>query len=638
MRALGNRAVRNLNDARSYWHYRNVDYRRVTEAGVPAELLSVDIAGYLNDQILNKPLADYFTNVQKRLRQNPDLLNQHYDLSDKVMSGYIGVYDQRVSLGEPPEWNVDITGSGVWPRVFFKRYRRLIRRNRGLRGDFRFTWELNRQQHLIGLALAYALSLDDKYADSVVHHIVSWIDKNPLFESINWISSMEVGLRLMSWCLSLAQISTANIAANDQKRIVFSIYQQVRYLRENLSVGLGDAGANTKLKNNHTIVELCALLVVLELFPMLVDSEQSKVDLLFALENELKRQTYPDGMHVEQASSYLRFVVEAILVTRLTVTESDGLDKYIDCYMHALAVFRFDEESIFVIGDEDNGHVLIPYYESRPESLRVVLGLHEVLCANRPAVSNESPRSWTWEQLSKTTTVLEQSGHWIHRQKTEEASFSLYFRAGRLDFPEIPGYAPHAHCDLLSFVLATGDSLWFVDRGTYSYSQRSISDELRYSGAHNTIIVEGFEQMRILGPFHNDRHAQGRLCKADSRYVKGEVILSNGDRSVVITREISIDQENAEIHFHDVISGLSGESVTWLINFHPDIGSGDGEWLNRKGSQHQIRIEGFEKMETRAVEYSPRYGVLEAASQLLNRVEPGGSLVIEKKWSIIFRA
>lgn len=637
VRAVGNRVSKNLNDARSYWYYQNVDYHRVDDSNIPAELLCVNPVEYLNEHLRDKPLADYFTRVQVQLRRNPSLLNKHLELSDMAVSGCIGVYDQVVSLGEPPEWNVDITGSGAWPRVFFKRYRRLIRGGRGRRGDFRFTWELNRQQHLTGLALAHALSSDDKYAECIVHHIVSWIDKNPPFKSINWISSMEVGLRLISWCLSLAQIPSGNIGADEQERIVFSIYQQVRFLRETLSVNLGDAGGDTKLKNNHTIVELCALLVVLELFPMPLDSDQKKNDLCSALENELKRQTHPDGMHVEQASSYLRFVTEALLVTRLTVSESDGLDEYIDCYMRALAAFRYDEESMFVIGDEDNGHVLIPCYEPRPESLGVVLSLHEILCANRPGASDEASPSPEWEKLCESTTILEESGHWIYRRKEGDSHLSLYFRAGRMDFPEIPGYAPHAHCDLLSFVLATGKSLWFVDRGTYSYSQMTISDELRYSGAHNTIMVDGFEQMRILGPFHNDRHAQGGLCSADNRSVKGEAVLSDGERSITITREISIDQESTEIFFHDVVSGLSGENVTWLINLHPCVSIGNEGWLNRKNSQQQCMIRGFEDIQTRSVEYSPRYGVLEATTQLSCSLEPGNAARIEKNWSIVFK-
>jgi hypothetical protein len=635
VRALRNRATKNLNNARAYWHYRNVDYRSAGYAALPAGFPGVDLVEYLGDQFHEKPLASYLANIQERLRQDQGFFARHLERSDELVYSRVSVYDHLVLLGDPPEWNVDITGQGVWPKIFFKSYSRLIRRSRGRRGDFRFTWELNRQQHLIGLALVHALSSDDKYADCVVHHIVSWIDKNPPFGSINWISSMEVGLRLISWCISLAQISSAKIAVGYQERISFSIYQQVRFLRENLSVDLSDAGSNTKLKNNHTIVELCALLVVLELFPMLSDGERlGKAELLAALESELKRQTYPDGMHVEQASSYLRFVLEAILVARLTVTESNGLDEYIDSYMNALAAFRYDEESIFVIGDEDNGHVLIPFYDSRPESLRVVLDLYEVFSENTAAAANEARRPLTWGSLSRSTTALEDSGHWICRYNAGESRIALYFRAGRLDFPEIPGYAPHAHCDLLGFVLSVDGSLWCVDRGTYSYSVRQISDELRYSSAHNTIVVDGSEQMRILGPFHNDRHAMGRICRADGRSVKGEMIMSTGDRSLTVSREIEIDQEGAEIHFHDVVSGLEGEDVTWVLNCHPDVVGSDDGWLKREGTEKRIRIESSESMEIIAVDYSPRYGVLEAATQLSCRLTPGHAAEIERQWSI----
>jgi Heparinase II/III-like protein/Heparinase II/III N-terminus len=639
VRAIRNRLVANIGDAKAYWHYRNVDYARLEGSSIPSSLLSTSVTDYLRDALREKKLARYFADVEAELRQDPQLFSQHIDISDKILSGQLLTYDWQVDLGDPPEWNVDITGSGTWPKMFFKRYRKLYRQ-REKYGDSRFNWELNRQQHLVGLALAQSLTNDEKYAAGVVNHILSWIEKNPAFYSINWTSSMEVGLRLVTWCLSLAQLSSPGISQADQERIVFSIYQHVKFLSENLSSDLSDSGSDTKLKNNHTIVELSALIVALELFPMLADAGRSQADLLDALLVELERQTYPDGMQVEQASSYLRFVAEAVLVTRLVVDESEGLDDYIDGYLQALAAFQCGEETILVIGDEDNGHVLIPYYESRPESLRVVLGMYETFIHGRDGEldgETPSPKIAPWRTLSESTSVLRDSGHWHSRHRIGDDKLSLYFRAGRMDFPLIPEYAPHAHCDLLSFVIAINSQPWFVDRGTYSYKLRDISDELRLSGAHNTIMIDGFEQMRILGPFHNDRQATGRLIDAGEYSVTGEMILVNGDRTVTVVRKISLNPEKARIEFHDVISGIFSEGVTWLFNLHPDVEQSDDGWLSKDPKLPQFILEGFNNMETKAVGYSPRYGVLENSMQLWSRDENVVSGKIEKKWSIAYK-
>jgi hypothetical protein len=602
---------------------------------IPAEFSSIDLIAHLQGRLQRRPLASYFSNVLQQLRHDEDLYSLQVERSDKATSGVLCVYDQWVALGPIPEWNIDITGSRVWPKLFFKRYRGLFRRKGNEYGDLRFTWELNRQQHLIGLALAYNLSSDARYADTVLHHIVTWIDENPPFHSLNWMSSMEVSLRLITWCLSLAQLNAVNITRADKDKILFSLYQQMRFLGETLSVDLRDAGSDTKLKNNHTIVELAGLIIALEFFPMLAEGIRARSDLMGALISELERQTYPDGMHVEQASSYLRFVVEGILVVRLMLPDSQGLDKYIDRYMHALSTFQCSKDSIFVIGDEDNGHVLIPCYESRPESLQVALDLYEVLLHQRgSSAESESHSDRNWHLVSGHTSSLQDSGHWCLRRWIGEQNIALYFRAGKMDFPLIPGYAPHAHCDLLSFVFAINGEPWLVDRGTYSYKVREISDELRYSKAHNTIIVDGFEQMRILGPFHNDRHASGMLLQVGDEHVKGEMLLSDGERVVKVTREIRFNSDSSEIVFHDVVSGLIGERVTWVLNLHPDVELFEEDLLKRKRSCQILRLDGFQDLGLHAVDYSSRYGLLEKSTQLTMSVDKSVAGTIEKKWSI----
>lgn len=635
IRAVRSRIQGRLELSRSERYYQNAEYRNVSEIMLPREYMDGNLFEQLHKRFSGTAVSFYFNDLESKLQMDAALRQGLLDISDKLLQGQIAVYDREVSLGDPPEWNMDITGCDLWPNLFFKNYRRYIRGNRERVGDFRFTWELNRQQHLTGLALAYRLTSDERYAHCIVNHIVSWIDKNPPFESVNWISSMEVGLRLVSWSLSLAQISATPVDPGVQKRIAKSIYQQIRFLCDNLSVDLSDAGGDTKLKNNHTIVELCSLLVTLELFPLDGSFLKPTDTVLEALRSELQRQTYSDGMHVEQASSYLRFVAESILLARLTIKGSDVLDLYIHHYVAALDAFRGLEEDIFLVGDEDNGHVLIPLYESRPESLAVVYGLYDALFAARVYDGDVARAHGKWNELATRTTCLEESGHWQARKRLGDSAVSLYFRAGRMDFPAIAGYAPHAHSDLLGFILALDGHLWLVDRGTYSYSDRVVSDELRLSPAHNTIAVEGFEQMRIIGSFNSDRHAQGKFREVDRHRVVGEAVLGNVNRQITVTREIALDNDNACIRFKDTVDGLRQEGVSWVLNFHPAIEVGDGGSVTHTLTGQSITIAGLEDFERKSVGYSPRYGVLQQATQLVHKQRPGDSSHLEKEWSIL---
>ncbi|MDP3766789.1 MAG: heparinase II/III family protein, partial [Dehalococcoidia bacterium] len=70
-------------------------------------------------------------------------------------------------------------------------------------GDSRLVWELNRHQWLVRLAQARAVTGDDRYAEPCVGAIDAWLEANPPGVGVNWASSVEVSLRMISWCWTL---------------------------------------------------------------------------------------------------------------------------------------------------------------------------------------------------------------------------------------------------------------------------------------------------------------------------------------------------------------------------------------------------------------------------------------------------
>jgi len=65
-------------------------------------------------------------------------------------------------------------------------------------GDFKYIWEINRHQHLISIAKAYFITGRADYREEVRRQIMDWIKKNPFMKSINWTSSLELEIRLIS--------------------------------------------------------------------------------------------------------------------------------------------------------------------------------------------------------------------------------------------------------------------------------------------------------------------------------------------------------------------------------------------------------------------------------------------------------
>jgi len=65
--------------------------------------------------------------------------------------------------------------------------------------DPKIIHELNRHQHLPRLAKAYLLTGDERYSSEAVAQLNIWIDQNPPGRGINWQSSLEIGIRAISW-------------------------------------------------------------------------------------------------------------------------------------------------------------------------------------------------------------------------------------------------------------------------------------------------------------------------------------------------------------------------------------------------------------------------------------------------------
>lgn len=620
--ALGRRLSRYINDEKERRHYREVPYRAFTLDILPTGFREVSLEARLQSWLDHSRFGEYLSSHLDDLHNDQQARAMLLQEAEAIVSGSLRVFCSNVRFSGTVEWNRDITRGGLWPRKFFLKLRpAILGKVRGY-GDYRYVWELNRHQHLPRLALAYRLECDQRYASTVVDHIVSWIDQNPPFHSLNWYSTMELGLRLHSWCVALALVADyQEFDADDLAKIRVSIFQQASFMLENLSADLVEEDGNTKLKNNHTIVELASLLSVFGALPELADSVLPGYrDVLSRkLLDELERQTWADGMHVEQSSSYLRFVLESLLVARLSADILE-INAMIARYLQALQVFRYSDSKIFLVGDEDNGHAICLHPEVFPDDIASVLAMQHLI-AEPPAI-----------QAPGTAVVLPDSGHWSYTFTVDGSAVVVYFRAGRQDFPDIPGYAPHAHCDLLSFCVAVDGELLLVDRGTGSYNDRRLAAELRGETAHNTMRVSGTRQMRLLGAFKSADHVSCRMQLCGRTSVRGMMSMPTGVDTVTVTRELFVDDDDGRIVIQDHVQGLAGQAVELFLNVAPSINVINAAVLVMK-SGVTARLKGFHVEDQRKVVYSPSYGVVKRATQLVHCGTPAAAEWI-CRWSI----
>jgi hypothetical protein len=102
----------------------------------------------------------------------------------------------RLQHGPKIDWHLDIVHGKRAPlKPWFKiRYLDFIEA-----GDAKIIWELNRHQHLTTLARAYRFTGEQRFASEIFRQWYDWRQQNPYPLGINWASSLEAGLRSLSW-------------------------------------------------------------------------------------------------------------------------------------------------------------------------------------------------------------------------------------------------------------------------------------------------------------------------------------------------------------------------------------------------------------------------------------------------------
>ena len=184
--------------------------------------------------------------------------------ADAYLNHNFSFYDMKnIYLGKEINWNKDYKTNKEWPFVFHGS----IDHNSTEFGDVKYIWELNRHQHFYVLGKAYYLSKKEKYAKEIIDEIESWISQNNYLIGINWFSSLECSLRVLSWLWALQFIKDSRALSKEKfEKILRYIYLQEDFVYNNLSL--------YSSANNHLIGETAVLFVVSKAFPFFKDAKK----------------------------------------------------------------------------------------------------------------------------------------------------------------------------------------------------------------------------------------------------------------------------------------------------------------------------------------------------------------------------
>lgn len=432
--------------------------------------------------------------------------------ADRVLERRFDLLGYRdLSFGHPIDWHLEPVAKR---RVPLRHWTLLDPLDVATVGDSKVVWELNRHQWLVGLGQAYRLTGDERYARMFADTIRDWLRANPPGMGINWTSSLEVALRLISWCWALALFrGSAALTVDLRATLVGGIAAHATRVERYLSYYFSP--------NTHLTGEALGLFYAGTVFPNMQAAGRWRRLATDILLREADRQILPDGVYMEQATCYQRYTAEiylhfVILAERNGFAVPDGLIRRLESLLDALLVFRRPDGSLPQIGDADGGW-LLPLESRRPDDGRGVFGPAAVVLdrgdyawatdslapevawllgtrgAQRFAALEAAPPAPTPSRL------LPDGGYAVLRSDWGRQADQIIFDVGPLGCRISGG---HGHADLLSLQCSFRGQPYVIDPGTFRYgADDGWRSHYRGTAAHSTVDIDGAGQAVPRGPF-----------------------------------------------------------------------------------------------------------------------------------------
>lgn len=452
------------------------------------------------------------------------------ETADRLISGKWQVFAlQDVSLGFPPDWHCDPkTGKRTPPEVFGKA---IDYRQEGEVGDIKYLWEINRHLELVTLAQAWHLTKDEQYLLACETFLCDWLASSPYPRGINWISSLELGIRLVNWSVAWHLLGADGSPLFEGERgkalrrqWLVAIYQHCHFIRGYLSLHSS--------ANNHLLGELMGLFVGASVWPIFPESAAWRDFAQKGFEAQALVQNSEDGVNLEQAVYYQHEVMDMMLIC-LQVAQTAG-DQFSLAFMRRLesmagflASIMDVEGNVPMLGDADDALVVRWSTQQARNPYRSLLATAAVMFGRpdfkRAAGGFDDKTAWLlgpdglsqWQALSVDARMSVQTSFPVGGLYVLGAAFGtpqetkLVIDCAPLGFLSI---AAHGHADALSFTLSSGGEELLIDPGTFAYHTQGVwRNHFRGTAAHNTARIDHLDQSEIGGAFLWMRKANARL-------------------------------------------------------------------------------------------------------------------------------
>lgn len=340
-----------------------------------------------------------------------------------------------------------------------------------------WTWQLSRHGEFSGLAQAYLLTGDERYAARFADMILSWIEQAECPEDASGFATqtwrtIEAGIRLSSsWNYAIFTFLRSPAMTDRLLTLIFmSIYEHGWRLR-NFCTGF-----------NWLIHEMSGLLHITLLYPIYRDGEEWEAFGFSRMEEELKTQIYPDDFQFELTTTYhgvvLRYytlVSDAYTTYGKTVPENFH-DMIVKMYSLYPKIARPDD----TIPDLNDG---------LEQSIRPIMKKALEYDPENGAFRYFASAHKEGTPPDFTSVTLPYSGMTVFRTDwTEDAMWAF--------FESAPFGKAHQHEDKLQIELYAYRTKLLTDVGRYDYDRSLMRNFVLSTRAHNTAMVDTYGQNR----------------------------------------------------------------------------------------------------------------------------------------------
>jgi len=375
--------------------------------------------------------------------------------------------------------------------------------------------------------------------------ITDWIQSNPTGRGDGW-EPYPVSLRIVNWIkLFLRPDFRQHVHAG----WIDSLYQQVRWLEENIEYHIL---ANHYLKNGKALVFAGIF------FEGAVADRWLRKGAKILVE-EAHEQILPDGGHYERSPMYHSIVIEDYLDALNLMTGQPGalpaaevalLKGKVTKALNFLHDICLPDGCIPLFNDSAFG--IAPSFVALAEYAHRLIGYAPPSRGQGLHVSS-----------------YDSSGYFVIRNGDD----MLVVDCGDVG----PDYQPgHAHCDTLSFVLASEGRTSIVDSGVYDYEDSDMRRYVRGTRAHNTAMVDDCEQSEMWGAFRVARRARP-IHASIERFGESKALFSGSHDGFgrlpgqpVHARTIEYEADGIWTVV-DTFTGGGRHQVESFVHLHPDV-------------------------------------------------------------------